>query len=170
MSENHNFFGSAGVGGFLGAAIADGGLFNGNRNALTADQFMAGMNNMQNQNSTDALQSQMNGISTQICESTGAITSAVTNSGASVKDAVVNASALNQLALCELGHKTQAGFAQIEKTILLQSAEAQKLAIQQALDAERARSTELRIELSEHKNATGHQHTQFLIQQVNAGK
>ena len=171
MSENHNFFGSAGVGGFLGAAIGDGNLLGGNRNTLTTDQFLAGMSNAQNQNSTDAIQAQLNGISGQICSSTGDITAAVTGTGAGIKDAVNGASALNQLALCELGHKMAAGFASVNQNIITQGYESRLLATQQQLNEQIARATELRVELTEHKNQAGHNATQVLLQQVvNAGK
>ena len=85
---------------------------------------------------------------------------------AGVKDAVVNSSAQNQLALCGIGHNMTAGFASVNNTILLQGAQSRELALQQALDAERSRATELRIALSEAKNSAGHTATQVLLQQV----
>lgn len=175
MSENTNSFGGTGwgalVGGALGAGIGDGNLFGGNRNTLTTDQFLAGMSNAQNQSSTDAIQAQLNGISGQICSSTGDITAAVTGTGAGIKDSVNGASALNQLALCELGHKMSAGFAAVNQNITIQGYESRLLATQQALDAARALATENRVALTEHKNQAGHNATQVLLQQVvNAGK
>lgn len=169
MSENGNnnsFNGGWGalIGGAIGAGVGENGLFGGNRNALTSDQFQAGLNNVQNQNSANAIQGHLNGIQTQICESTSDITAAVTGSGASVKDAVTGASALSQLALCELGHKMAAGFASVNQNITIQGYESRLLATQQALDAARALATENRIALTEHKNQAGHNATQVQVQ------
>ena len=176
MSDhNTNLFGGTGlgalVGGAIGAGIGDNGLFGGNRNTLTTDQFLTGLNNMQNQGDNDAIRGQLSGIASQMCESTSDITAAVTGGSASVKDSINQASTINQLALCNLGHGMQAGFAAVNQNITIQGYESRLQATQQQLDAERARATELRIALSEHKNASGHNATQVLLQQVvNAGK
>lgn len=177
MTDTKNFFENphsggtgwgAGVGGFIGAALAgggNGGLF-GNNNAVTPDQLQATVNNLQGQMSTDAIQGQLSGIQGQICDSAAGSTAVLGAAIGGVKDAVVNSSADTQLALCNLGHNMQAGFAAVNQSILLQGAASRELALQQALDAERARATELRIGMSEMKNQSGHTATQVLLQQV----
>lgn len=180
MHETKNFFENpnggngwgAGVGGFIGAAIGNGnGLFGGNREpAVTPDQLQASLNSLQGQMSTDALQSQIGRVQGQIASTAADSTIALGAGIAGVKDAVTHSDHHNQMALCALGHTTQAGFASVNQNILLQGAASRELALQQALDAERARATELRIALSEHKNQTGHAATQVLVQQlVNQG-
>lgn len=166
MSETKTFFENpmvgnsgwgAGVGGLIGAAIgSNGGFLGGNREpAVTPDQLQATVNGLQGQMSTDALQAQLGRIQGQIAgtaaDSTISLGAAIT----SVKDAVVCGTAQTNLALCNLGHTVQSGFADMSKTFL-----------QQALDSERARATELRIALSEQKNSAGHTATQVLLSQV----
>ncbi len=147
----------AGVGGLIGAALGNGGLFgNNNREpAVTPDQLGTAMNNLQNQINTDQLED-------RVSDSAIALGAGI----AGVKDAVNHASSHNALALCGLGHSVQAGFASVNQSILMQGAQSRELALQQALDAERARATELRIALSEHKNQAGHNATQVLLNQV----
>lgn len=159
----------AGVGGLIGAAIGNGGggLFGGNREqAVTPDQLGNAVNGLRDQISTDALQAQLGRVQQEIGSTSAHSTIALGAGIASVKDAVVNSSAQNQLALCGLGHSVTAGFANVNNTILMQGAASRELALQQALDAERVRATELRIALSEQKNQAGHTSTQVLLNQV----
>lgn len=176
MTDTKNFFENpqsgtgwgAGVGGFIGAALAGGsggGIF-GNNNSVTPDQLQATVNNLQGQMSTDAIQGHLSGIQSQISDSTAASTAALGSAINGVKDAVVGSSAATQLSLCSLGHNMQAGFAAVNQAILLQGAASRELALQQALDAERARATELRIGMSELKNQSGHTATQVMIQNL----
>lgn len=161
----------AGVGGLIGAAIGNGGaggLFGGgNREqAVTPDQLGTAINGLQGQMNNDALQAHLGRVQGQIASSSADTAIALGAGIAGVKDAVVNSSAQNQLALCGIGHNMTAGFASVNNTILLQGAQSRELALQQALDAERSRATELRIALSEAKNSAGHTATQVLLQQV----
>lgn len=156
-SSNNNSGGKgweAGFGGLIGAALGESGFLGGNKPAggdapASMDQVQASFNALRGEN-------QVAGLGAQI---------------AGVKDAIAVSAGANQLAHCGLGHSITAGFASVNQNILAQTNELKSLALQQALDAERARATELRIELSEHKNASGHAQTQVLVQQlVNAGK
>lgn len=165
----------AGVGGLIGAAIGNGGsgggLFGGNREqSVTPDQLGTAINGLRDQINTDAIESQIGRVQHEIGSTSAHSTLALGAGIASVKDAVVNSSAQNQLALCGLGHSVQSGFAGVTNTILMQGAASRELALQQALDAERVRATELRIALSEHKNQAGHASTQVLLNQVIAAK
>lgn len=182
MSTQPNYFesgnnsganwGAGAAGGVIGYMLGqNGGFGGGNREpSVTPDQMDSRFNNLQSQMNTDALQGHLGRIQGQIAntgaDSTIALGAAITG----VKDSVVASSAHSQLALCGLGHTVQAGFAGVNQNILLQGAASRELALQQALDAERARATELRIALSEHKNQSGHSATQVLVQQlVNQG-
>lgn len=161
----------AGIGGLIGAAIGNGNLFgNNNTNAVTPDQLQTTVNNLQNQMSTEAVQAHLGRVQSQIATSSADTNIALGTAINGVKDAVISSNAQTQLTLCTLGHNLQAGLADVNKTILLQAAAVREQSLTQALDAERARATELRIALSEHKNASGHQTTQVLLNQVlNAG-
>lgn len=181
MAETTNFYDNpmagnagwgAGIGGLIGAAVGNGGLFGGgNRQpAVTPDQLQASLNSLQGTMNTDQIQAQLNGIQGQISETGTAATVALGAGIAGVKDAVVHSDHHSQMALCNLGHAVQSGFASVNQNILAQSAQSRELALQQALDAERARATELRIALSEHKNQAGHQATQVLLNQVISAK
>lgn len=179
MSATQNFFDNpaqgtaggvglgAGVGGLIGAALGNGGLFGNNREQVaTLDQVDSRFNSLQGQLSADSLQSQIGGLTETVGRTSADSTIALGAGIAGVKDAVTHASQHNALALCNLGHAVESGFAGVNQNILLQGAQSRELALQQALDAERARATELRIALSEHKNQAGHQSTQVLLQQV----
>lgn len=152
----------AGIGGLIGAAIGNGGFggFGGNREQVaTLDQVDSRFNALQGQMASDSLREQ--NADTAIALGAGI---------AGVKDAVNHNGAHNQLAMAGLGYSVQSGFASVNQSILLQGAASRELALQQALDAERARATELRIALSETKNQAGHTATQVLVQQlVNQG-
>lgn len=152
----------AGIGGLIGAAIGNGGFggFGNNREQVaTLDQVDSRFNSLQGQLAADSLRAQ-NATST----------AALAGEIAGVKDAVTHGGAHNQLAMAGLGYSVQSGFASVNQSILLQGAASRELALQQALDAERARATELRIALSETKNQAGHTATQVLVQQlVNQG-
>lgn len=138
--------------------------------AVTPDQLQASLNSLQGTMNTDQIQAQLNGIQGQISETGTAATVALGAGIAGVKDAVVHSDHHSQMALCNLGHAVQSGFASVNQNILAQGAQSRELALQQALDAERARATELRIALSEHKNQAGHQATQVLLNQVISAK
>lgn len=178
MSPTQNFFDNpnaganagwgAGIGGLIGAAIGNGGgLFGNNREQVaTLDQVDSRFNSLQGQLAADSLQSQIGGLTETVGRTSADSTIALGAGIAGVKDAVISAAGQNALGLCNLGHNVQAGFAGVNQNILLQGAASRELALQQALDAERARATELRIALSEHKNQSGHQATQVLLQQV----
>lgn len=183
MSDTSNFFANpmaggnagwgAGVGGLIGAAIGNGGLFGGNGGrepSVTPDQLQASLNSLQAANNTDALQEQIGDVRSQIAESSTDQTFALGAAISGVKDAVTHASSHNQLALCALGHSVQTGFASVNQAILMQGAASRELALQQALDVERARATELRISLGEAKNAASHTSTQVLLQQIISAK
>lgn len=158
------------IGGIAGYAAGNGGFGGNGGGRPTIDQLDARFNSLQNQMSTDALEGQIGRLNDTVTRSTADSTIALGAGIAGVKDAVNSSSVQNQLALCNLGHSVQAGFAGVNQSILLQGAASRELALQQALDAERARATELRIALSEHKNQSGHAATQVLVQQlVNQG-
>lgn len=160
----------AGVGGLIGAAIGNGGaggILGGNREpAVTPDQLGTALNGVTSRMDNDAVQAHLGRIQGQIAGTAADSTIALGAGIAGVKDAVVNSSAQNQLALCGIGHNMTAGFAAVNNTILLQGAQSRELALQQALDAERVRATELRIALSEERNQAGHKATQVLLSQV----
>lgn len=178
MSATQNFFDNpngtaggvglgAGVGGLIGAALGNGGLFgNGNRETATLDQVDSRFNALQGQLAADSVQSQISGLTETVGRTSADSTIALGAGIGGVKDAVISAAGQNALGLCNLGHNVQAGFAGVNQNILLQGAASRELALQQALDAERARATELRIALSEHKNQAGHNATQVLLNQV----
>lgn len=184
MAETTNFFDNpmsggnagwgAGVGGLIGAAIGNGGLFGGNRNvgepAVTPDQLGNAINNLQSNINTEALQGRLSDIQGQISNSTAAATLSTLGAISGLKDSVQHADTHNQLALCGLGHNVTAGFAATNFNIQAQAAQSRELALQQALDAERARATELRIALSEQKNQASHTATQVMLQQVISAK
>lgn len=169
--ENPNATGNAGWsaagGALVGSLIGENGILGGNKgNAVTPDQLGTAINGLQTQMSTDALQAHLGRVQGQIASSSADSTIALGAGLVSVKDAVVNSGAQTQLALCGLGHNLTAGIASVNNSILMQGAASRELALQQALDAERAAKTELRIELSEHKNQAGHNATQVLLNQV----
>lgn len=181
MSDSKTFFEnplgagaglSAGVGGLIGAALGgNGGLLGGNREpAVTPDQLGNAINNLQSNINTEALQGRLSDIQSQISNSASGSTAVIAGAISGVKDALHHADTHNQLALCNLGHNVTAGFALTNANILAQGAASRELALQQALDAERARATELRIALSETKNQAGHTATQVLLNQVITAK
>lgn len=173
-TNNQSVWGPA-AGAFFGAAFGENGFF-GNRNGaagVTTEQLTAGLNQLQGQIQRDGIEQGLSKISGEICGLGNSISKdigiAATGLGlgiAGVKDAVTAASSQNALSLCNLGHGMQAGFANLTSTIQSGFASAERLALQSALDAERARATELRIALSEHKNQAGHASTQVLLNQV----
>lgn len=177
MSSTQNFFdnpmngnGNANsgwgpaLGAFLGAAVGDGGLFGGNGNnkggnAVTPDQLGTAINGLAGNIQRDQLQ-----------ESIGHLGAGNAIGFGAVKDAVVAAAGQNALALCNLGHSVTAGFAATNANIIAQGAASRELALQQALDAERARATDLRIQLSEAHNNASHTATQVMIQNLASAK
>lgn len=178
-TNNQSVWGPA-AGAFFGAAFGENGFFgNGNRGGagVTTEQLTNGLNQLQGQLQRDGIEQGLSKISSEICHSTNHIGKdigiAATGLGlgiAGVKDAVVASSAQNALSLCNLGHNMSAGFAGLTSTVQSGFASAERLALQQALDAERARATELRIGLSEERNRAGHTQTQVLLNQVISGK
>lgn len=187
MAETQNFFdnpmkGSAGSnawgaagGALVGALVGESGIFGGGNkgNSVTPDQLATAINGLQGNIQRDQLQGGIGSIETAIAglkgnfgQDLGILGAALGAGIAGVKDAVVAASSQNALSLCGLGNSVSQGFAQTNFNIQAQGAASRELALQQALDAERARATELRIELSEHKNASQHATTQILLNQV----
>lgn len=184
MAETQNFFDNpngnasgagwgAGVGGLIGAAIGNGGLFGGNRNsdpAVTPDQLQTAIGTLSARLDTDQVQDQLGRFQGQVASQGADMTIALGAGIASVKDAVVSGANQNALSLCNLGHSVQSGFASVNQNILLQGAASRELALQQALDAERSRATDLRIQLSEAKNHASHTATQVMIQNLASAK
>lgn len=158
--------------GALGYILGNGGLGGiggGNRDVATTAQLTA----LGAQIQADQTAASINDVKAAVANSAAGIeasigASTVANVSATngVKDAVNHNAAHVNLALCGLGHNMQAGFASVNQSILMQGAASRELALQQALDAERARATELRIALSEQKNQAGHTATQVLLNQV----
>lgn len=148
---------AAGVAGLLLGENGVLGKGNGGSNVpgVTPDQLGVALNNLQGSFQREQTQGMIAGLGAGNAIGFGA-----------VKDAVTSASAANALGQCNLGHGMSAGFAAVNQTIVSTSAASRELALQQALDAERTRATELRIELSEHKNQAGHASTQVLVQQL----
>ena len=149
---------AAGVAGLL---LGENGVFGGNRGnqaqsgAVTPDQ----MNNSLNQLAAGFQRDQTQGMIAGLGAGNAI-------GHASIKDAITDAASQNALSLCNLGHGMSSGFAQLGSTVQSGFASAERLALQSALDAERARATELRIALSEYKNESGHARTQVLLNQV----
>lgn len=180
MSDNSNTQNSAWgplAAGVAGLLLGENGIFggrnNGGQGTVTPEQLSNGLNQLQGQLQRDGIEQGMSRISSEICHSTnhlgkdiGIAAGGLGIGIAGVKDAVVASSAQNALSLCNLGHNMSAGFSGLTSTVQTGFASAERLALQQALDAERARATELRIELSEQKNAAGHASTQVLLNQV----
>jgi len=153
---------AAGVAGLL---LGENGIFGGGRGnngqsgAVTPDQ----MNNSLNQLAAGFQREQTQGM--------------IAGLGAgnaigfgTVKDAVTDAASANALALCGLSGTISQGFAATNFNIQDQASKGRELALQQALDAERSRATELRIQLSEAHNNAQHATTQVLLNQVIVGK
>jgi len=170
QSNGSNAGWGAGVGGLIGAAIGNGGaggILGGNREpAVTPDQLGTALNGVTSRMDHDAIQSHLGRIQGQIAGSTADSTIALGVGIGGVKDAVVASSSQNALSLCGLGNAISQGFAQTNFNIQAQGAASQLQAVQLALDAERARATELRIALSEQRNHAGHTATQVLLNQV----
>lgn len=170
---------SAGVGGLIGAALGQGnGLFGGNnRETATLDQVDSRFNALQSQLAADQVEDRIAGVTSAVNSlgshlglAVGGSTAAISAELGSIKDALnCNNSAL-QLALCGIGHNITAGNAAVVSQIQAGFASSERLALQQALDAERSRATELRIELSETRNQAGHTATQVLLNQVISAK
>ena len=154
---------AAGVAGLL---LGENGIFNkggaGSQPAVTPDQLGTALGNLQGSLQRENLATSINGISKDIGLAAGGL--AIGISG--VKDAVTSAASQNALALCGLGNTVTQGNAAIISTIQAGFASSERLALQQALDAERSRATELRIALSESHNLAGHTATQVLLSQV----
>lgn len=171
---------SAGVGALVGAALGNGnGLFGGgnNRETATLDQVDSRFNALQGQLAAGQVEDRIAGVTAAVNSSSshlglavGGATAALSAELGSIKDALnCNNSAL-QLALCGIGHNITAGNAAVVSQIQAGFASSERLALQQALDAERSRATELRIELSETRNQAGHTATQVLLNQVISAK
>lgn len=153
------------AGAFFGAAFGENGLFNGGNKGgagVTTEQLTVGLNQLQGQLQRDGIEHSISGISKDIGLAAGGLAIGITG----VKDAVVASSSANALAMCTLGNSMTQGFSAVNQSILLQGAASRELALQQALDVERARATEYRIELSENRNAAAHTSTQVLLNQV----
>lgn len=161
MSETKNFFESpnnnagwgAGVGGLIGAALGNGtGLFGGRNDTVTPDQLDARFGSLQGQMGRDAIRGEIADVALGLG---GAITG--------VKDAVNHASSHNALALCGLGHTVQSGFAETNKTIVMEAARGRELQLADAL-------AQARAEIAQARNDAGHTATQVMVQNlVNAG-
>lgn len=157
-----NFFETSGNGGntlaagALGYVLGNGGLGGlgggGANGAITLNQIDDRFNGLQTQMSTNSLREQ--GADTAIALGAGI---------AGVKDAVNHASSHNQLALCGLGHSVQAGFANLNQTILLQGAAGRELTLSENL-------AQTRAALAAAHNDAGHRATQVLLNQINLGK
>ena len=172
-TTNQSVWGPA-AGAFFGAAFGENGFLSNKGGAgVTTEQLNVGLNQLQGQIQRDGIENGLSKISGEICHLGNSIAKDVGIAAgglaigiAGVKDAVVAASSQNALSLCGLSHGMQAGFAGLTSTVQTGFASAERLALQSALDAERARATELRIALSENKNQASHTATQVLLQQV----
>lgn len=146
---------AAGVAGLL---LGENGVFgrgsNGG-NAVTPDQLGIALNQMQGNMQRDNIQGQISHSSAHLGMGL-----------AGVKEAVAAGSAQNALSLCGLGNSVTQGFAATNFNIQHQASQGRELALQQALDVERQRATELRIQLSEAANNAQHATTQVLVQQL----
>lgn len=185
MSETKNYFDTSGgghnsawgpaAGAFLGALFGENGFGVGNNRqpSVTPDQLGTAINGLQGSLQRDQLQESVGDVSSQIAGLGGKISHSIHHatddincSISGVKDAIAAGNSANALAMCNLGHNISQGFSTVNQNIIAQGAQARELALQQALDAERARATELRIAQTELKNQAGHQATQVLLQQV----
>lgn len=153
----------AGVGGFIGAALAGGnGLgFGGNNRepAVTPDQMSSAIAGLQRQINTDAIQGSLGDIRADIKDAACDTTKNLGCEISGVKDAVVNGNTALNLALCNLGHNVQAGFASVNQTILLEGAKTRELTLAENL-------AQARAQLAAMHNQVGHTATQTMIQQV----
>lgn len=155
---------AAGVAGLL---LGENGIFGNGRNggsapAVTPDQLGTALGSLQGSLQRDGLAQSINGVSKDIGLAAGGLAIGITG----VKDAVTGAAAQNALSLCGLTNTVTQGNANIISAIQSGFASSERLALQQALDAERSRATELRIALSESHNNASHTATQVLLQQV----
>lgn len=177
MSETKNFFenpnnnhgvGWGATGGALvGALIGSNGLggLGGNREpAVTPDQMAAAIAGLQRQINTDSIQNSLGDIRAEIKASSCDITKDLGCEISGVKDAVTSGNAALNLALCNLSHGVQAGFASVNQTILLESAKGRELTLAENL-------AQARADLAAAHNQAGHTATQTMLQQVvNLGK
>ena len=157
---------AAGVAGLL---LGENGVFGKGSNsapAVTPDQLGTALGNLQGSFQRDNLGQSINGISKDIGLAAGGLAIGITG----VKDAVTGAAAQNALSLCGINNAITQGNASVISAIQTGFASSERLALQQALDAERSRATELRIALSESHNQASHTATQVLLQQVVLGK
>lgn len=154
------------AGAFFGAAFGEGGFLNGGKNgsapAVTPDQLGTALGQLQGSLQREGLTASINGVSKDIGLAAGGLAIGITG----VKDAVTNAASQNALSLCSLSGAMTQGFAATNFNIQEQASKGRELALQQALDAERNRATELRIQLSEAHNNAQHSTTQVLLNQV----
>lgn len=173
MSDNANFYEnpmggngwSAGIGGLVGAALGNNGFLGGGTQrdpAVTPDQLSAAVAGLQRQMNTDAIQESLGDIRAEIKDSACDITKDLGCEISGVKDAVVSGNAAINLALCNLGHGMQAGFASVNQTILLEGAKTRELTLSENL-------AQARAQLAQAHNQAGHTATQTMIQQVIAG-
>lgn len=162
---------SAAGGALVGSLLGENGVLGGgNKNqSVTPDQLGTAINGLRSSMNTDSLEAHLDRIGDKIGSTTADSTVALGLGIAGVKDAITAGNSQNALSLCSLGNSIAQGFAQTNFNIQAQGAASRELALQQALDTERARATELRIALSEHKNQAGHATTQVLLNQVIAG-
>lgn len=154
---------SAGIGGLIGAAIGNNGgngLFGGrNNDAVTPDQMSAAIAGLQRQINNDAVQESLGDIRAEIKGSSCEITKDLSCQIGGVKDAITSGNAALNLALCNLSHGMQSGFASVNQTILLESAKTRELTLAENL-------AQARAELTKAHNDAGHTATQVLLQQV----
>lgn len=173
MSGTKNFFetpnhstgwGAAG-GALVGALAGSNGFLGGNREqAVTPDQMAAAIAGLQRQINTDSIQGSLADIRAEIKDSSCDITKDLGCEISGVKDAVTSGNAALNLALCNLSHGVQAGFASVNQTILLESAKGRELTLAENL-------AQARADLAAAHNQAGHTATQTMLQQVvNLGK
>lgn len=170
MHETKNFFEnpmggngwSAGLGGLIGAAIGGNtGLFGGrnNNDAVTPDQMSAAIAGLQRQINNDAVQESLGNIRAEIKGASCEVSKDLGCQISGVKDAITSGNAALNLALCNLSHGMQSGFASVNQTILLESAKTRELTLAENL-------AQARAELAKAHNDAGHTATQVLLQQV----
>lgn len=171
MSDNSNNNSGkgweAGIGAALGALVGESGVFGGGNRAggdspASVDQVQASFNALRDENQNAGISHQINHLAGAI----GGVKESVNCSISGVKDAVISGSQAAALAHCNLGNQMAQGFASVNTSMATHFGDLKTQMLQQALDAERARATELRIELSEHRNQAGHASTQVLLNQV----
>lgn len=181
--SNNNSGWSSGIGGAIGGALGAGGLgglFGGgaNRgNAVTPDQLQASLSALQGQVQRDQLLEQIGNVNNNVTSvkdtigtEVGNSTRDITGSIARLNDNVTAGNAATQMALCNLGHNMTHGFSNLGQTVTAGFAGVREQALEQSLQQERQRATDLRIELSENRARALQSETHTVIQNtINAG-